>query len=269
MASLRIGARSLRPHGDAKESPMKNDLSGLRGKRIAVLAADGFEYVELLVPVKALRAAGARVDVISLHGGRIRGMNLTEPTGTVKVDRTLSDAMPDEYDGLFIPGGFIGPDLLRQSGDAREFVRAFDVANKPIATLCHGPWLLASAELVAGRHLAAWPGVRDDIVHADGVWHDAPLVRDRNWVSSRGPQDMLTFVPAMLGLMASGAASGVEIETAPEGAPVNGLSSPKYECPLGLAVKAARYLPGPTFRTAATLALGLGAAVFAFRRALH
>lgn len=240
---------------------MEYDRDALRGKKVAVLAADGFEYVELAVPVKALRAAGADVEVVSLHGGKIRGMNLTEPTRAVRVDRTLAEANPAEYDGLLVPGGFVGPDLLRQSEDARRFVRAFDDAGKPLATLCHGPWLLASAELVAGRRLAAWPGIRDDLVHAGAVWRDEPLVRDGNWVTSRGPQDLAVFVPAMLALMASGAAARAG------DAQGDLTSSPKPERPPALAVTAARLLPGPTLRTAALAALALGAAAFAFRRA--
>ncbi|KYF49030.1 permease, partial [Sorangium cellulosum] len=155
----------------------------LAGKRIAALVADGFEQIELTVPMKALRAAGATVDVVSLRHGKIRGMNLHEPGARVRVDRTLGEADPAEYDGLLLPGGFINPDLLRQSEEARRFVRAFDDLRKPIATICHGPWVLASAELVSGRQLASWPGIRDDIVHAGGVWRDEEAVRDGNWLS--------------------------------------------------------------------------------------
>src|SRR4051794_35648852 len=119
----------------------------LNGRRIAVLAADGFEKVELAVPVAALRAAGGKVDIVSLRHGRIRGVNLHEPASRVGVDRTLDEARAADYDALLIPGGFINPDLLRQSAAAREFVGEFDRAGKPIATLCHGPWVLASAGL--------------------------------------------------------------------------------------------------------------------------
>src|SRR4051794_16705947 len=130
----------------------------LEGRRIAVLAADGFEKVELTIPTKALRLAGADVDIVSLRSGSIRGVNLHEPAGRVHVDKTLAHASPADYDGLLIPGGFINPDVLRQSAEAREFVRAFERAGKPIATLCHGPWLLASAGLVSGRTMTSWPG---------------------------------------------------------------------------------------------------------------
>lgn len=148
---------------------MNLDKGKLRGKKIGILAGDGFEYAELAVPKAALKAAGADVDVISLHEGRIRGMNLAEPTRTVHVDRLVEDASVEDYDGLLIVGGFVGPDFVRQNEQARSFVCAFDRAFKPIATLCHGPWVLISAGCANGRRLASWPGVRDDIVNAGGI----------------------------------------------------------------------------------------------------
>ncbi|MGK3968391.1 type 1 glutamine amidotransferase domain-containing protein [Sorangium sp. So ce118] len=240
----------------------------LAGKRIAALVADGFEQIELTVPMKALRAAGAKVDVVSLRHGKIRGMNLHEPGSRVRVDRTLGEADPAEYDGLLVPGGFINPDLLRQSEEAREFVRAFDAARKPIATICHGPWVLASAELVSGRQLASWPGIRDDIVHAGGVWRDEEAVRDGNWLSSRGPQDLPAFVREMLDLFT---------ETTPihaAASPLAAQSSPARTSPPLAALSATAFLPAPAPSTArrllngvATLAVG-GLAVAALRRAL-
>jgi protease I len=249
----------------------------LRGKRVAVLAADGFERVELTVPCKALRMAGAKVDVVSLHRGKIRGMNLSAPGGTVGVDRTLADARAGDYDALLIPGGFIGPDFLRQSREAREFVRTFDQDRKPIATLCHGPWLLVSADLVTGRSLAAWPGVRDDIVHAGGTWRDEPVVHDGNWVSSRGPQDLKEFVPAMIELYAAGRSSNGEAHgRAPNGSGASSSesdqssssrrSSPQADRPLTPALMAARLLPGPGFRTVLLAGLVVGAAALAYRQ---
>ena len=115
----------------------------LKGRKIATLAADGFEKIELAIPLRALRRAGAKVDVVSLRHGRIRGVNLHLPAGRIGVDHTIGEADPGEYDGLLLPGGFINPDLLRQSAPAREFVRAFAASGLPIATLCHGPWVLA------------------------------------------------------------------------------------------------------------------------------
>src|ERR671939_1667588 len=179
----------------------------LKGRTIAALAADGFEKVELIVPLRALKAAGATVDVVSLRRGRIRGVNLHMPASPVRVDKTVGEADPGDYDGLLLPGGFINPDLLRQSAPAREFVRAFATRGKPVATLCHGPWVLASAELLDGRTLTSWPGIRDDLVNAGATWLDQELVRDRNLTTSRGPQDMAAFVPGMLDAFAQTAAA--------------------------------------------------------------
>ncbi|WP_157264398.1 type 1 glutamine amidotransferase domain-containing protein [Azohydromonas aeria] len=219
----------------------------LKGRRIAVLAADGFEKVELTVPVAALRAAGAGVDIISLRPGRIRGVNLHEPASRVKVDRTLSDASVDDYDALLIPGGFINPDLLRQSAPAREFVRGFDAGGKPIATLCHGPWLLTSAGLASGRRMTSWPGVRDDMVNAGATWLDQAVVRDRNWLTSRGPQDMVPFVSALLPFFA-GQPPTAETAAAPATAAD---SSPQRDAPPQVVLGAMKWLPRPSFRAVA------------------
>jgi len=248
---------------------MKNPISKrgkLYGVKVAILVADGFEYIELSVPSKALWLAGATREIISLHSGRIRGMNLTEPTRTVRVHRTLDEADPNAYDALLIPGGFIGPDFLRQSAPARAFVKAFATADKPIASLCHGPWMLASADVVAGRRLTAWPGIRDDIVHAGGIWRDAPLVVDRNLVTSRGPQDLAAFVPAMIELFATGSVTASA--NAEQNVETDGSSSPQREQPIQVALKAARYLPGPALRTLAGAAALTVASSFALRRAL-
>src|SRR3954466_2575424 len=148
--------------------------------------------------MRALQLAGAKVDVISLRHGRIRGVNLHMPATRVGVDKTIAEADPADYDGLLVPGGFINPDLLRQSAEARQFVRAFAESDKPIATLCHGPWVLASAGLLEGRTLTSWPGIRDDLVNAGATWLDEELVRDGNLTTSRGPQDMTAFVRGML-----------------------------------------------------------------------
>jgi protease I len=221
----------------------------LKGRRIAALAADGFEKVELVVPMKALRAAGARVDVISLRHGNIRGVNLHEPASRVHVDKTIAEANPDDYDGLLLPGGFINPDLLRQSAEARAFVRAFDQAGKPIASLCHGPWVLASAGLLQGRTLTSWPGVRDDLVNAGATWLDQPFVRDGNLATSRGPQDLIPFVQGCLDLFA-------EHAPIPRTAhPRVSRSAPQANEPPAIVLGAMKWLPKPSLRTA----VGLGA----------
>ena len=225
----------------------------LKGRRIAALAADGFEKVELIVPLRALRAAGAKVDVVSLRRGRIRGVNLHMPASRVRVTKTIGEADPRDYDGLLLPGGFINPDLLRQSAPAREFVRAFAASDKPIATLCHGPWVLASAGLVDGRTLTSWPGIRDDLVNAGATWLDQELVRDGNLTTSRGPQDMAAFVPAMLGAFAT---ASPEATTAPVRE-----SDPQRNEPPGMAVSALRWSPKPS----GMAVVGLGVVAAAWR----
>lgn len=245
---------------------MNHENENLRGKKIGILAGDGFEYVELAVPMAALKAAGADVEVISLHEGRIRGMNLTEPTRTVHVDRVVDRAEVDDYDGLLIVGGFVGPDFVRQSEHARSFVRAFDRAFKPIATLCHGPWVLVSAGCVDGRRLASWPGVRDDIVNAGGIWRDEPLVRDKNWISSRSPADLQVFVPAILELFAQGAEAPATGALA-RASTMNESSPPPREPPR-VAVTAARHLPGPAAAALAGAALAVTVGAIAVHRML-
>lgn len=165
----------------------------LDGLRVAILAADGFEQVELTQPRKALRHAGARSEVISLRPGKIQGINLLWPGKKEKVDRLIFDASPADYDALLIPGGFINPDFLRQSEHILNFVREFDRMGKPIATLCHGPWVLVSAGLVRGRRLASWAGIKDDITNAGGVYVDQAVVKDGTWLSSRDPHDLVPF----------------------------------------------------------------------------
>src|SRR3954451_15901417 len=229
----------------------------LRGRRIAALATDGFEKVELTVPMHALRLAGAKVDIISLRHGRIRGVNLHEPASRVGVDKTVEEADPNAYDALLLPGGFINPDLLRQSQRAREFVRAFDDAGKPIASLCHGPWVLASAGLLQGRTLTSWPGIRDDLVNAGATWLDQALVRDGNLVTSRGPQDLAAFVPGMIDAFA-------ETSRAPATSAPRRESDRQREAPVGWSMAALRWSPKPS--AVAVVSIGFAAAA---RRALR
>lgn len=211
----------------------------LAGRKIAVLAADGFEKVELVVPLRALQLAGAKVDIVSLRKGRIRGVNLHMPASRVGVDKVVTEADPDAYDGLLLPGGFINPDLLRQSAAARDFVRAFDHSGKPIVTLCHGPWVLASAGLLMGRTLTSWPGIRDDVINSGATWLDREVVRDRNLVTSRGPQDLRAFVPAMLDIFAEPTS---QLQTVSNQAG----SDPPLDKPLGWAMGALRWSPKPS-----------------------
>ena len=223
----------------------------LRNRRVAVLAADGFEKVELTVPVTVMKAAGATVEVVSLRPGRIRGVNLHEPAGRVRVDRTLDDVDPMDYDALLVPGGFINPDLLRQSAEAREFVRAFDSANKPIASLCHGPWLLASAGMLSGRTLTSWPGIRDDMVNAGATWLDEPIVSDGNLITSRGPQDLVPFVRGLIAHFAPGSLMLRDAE--PQ------MSDPPHDEPPSVVLTTMKWLPRPSVRAAVGLGLLAGA----------
>jgi protease I len=215
---------------------------------VGVLAADGFELVELAIPVAALRGTGAKVEIISLRRGRIRGVNLHEPARRVRVTKTLAEAQPEDYDGLLIPGGFINPDLLRQSAAARHFVRHFDEMGRPLATLCHGPWLLASAGLTRGRTMTSWPGIRDDLVNAGATWVDEALVHDRNWISSRGPQDMPAFVRAMLQHFRG-------LDPNPGAVAGHVGSSPQRTEPPKVVLAAMKWTPRPSLRT--VVALGL------------
>jgi protease I len=167
---------------------------------VAVLAADGFEQVEVTIPMRALRRQGADVRIVSLRPGRIRGMNFLFRGKKLPVDDLVSRARPEEYGALLLPGGFVNPDLLRQSNQAQEFVRQFDALKRPIATLCHGPEVLISAGLANGRRLTSWPGIADDVRNAGGTWQDDAVVRDRNWVASRSPLDLVPFCNAMIDL---------------------------------------------------------------------
>lgn len=169
----------------------------LSGMRVAVIVADGFEQVEVTSPVSALEKQGAEVEIISLRRGKIRGMNLLWMGKSISADRTIFTADPDDYDALLIPGGFVNPDFLRQSNQVLKFVREFNSSGKPIATLCHGPWVLASAGLVKGRTLTSWRGIKDDIINAGGNWQNKGVVRDGNWVSAQSPKNLIGFNSAV------------------------------------------------------------------------
>jgi protease I len=236
---------------------MMDGRKQLAGQRVAVLVADGFEQVELTAPVAALKEGGVEVDIISLHRGRIRGMNFHQPGELVAVDKTLAEARARDYDALYIPGGYINPDQLRQSAAARDFVRDFDVNGKPIATMCHGPWVLASAGLTANRTLTSWPGVRDDMVNAGATWLDQEVVRDGNWLTSRGPQDMVPFIRDMMQLYANAPGSN--------GALRRRHSDPQREEPSSVPDQAMRWLATPSLGAMLGLAL-LGVGVVAANR---
>lgn len=175
-------------------------MAQLKDTRVAIIALDGFEEVELTEPKKALEEAGAKVDVISEHSGEIQGFKHHDKAGKVRVDKTLDQARPDDYDGVVLPGGALNADQARMNEKIRYFVREMDRAAKPVAAICHAPWELISAGLVEGRKLTSWPTIQDDVRNADGQWEDREVVVDQNWVTSRGPQDLPAFNREMVAL---------------------------------------------------------------------
>jgi protease I len=171
---------------------------GLKGSKVAILATDGVEQVELIEPRKALDAAGAITHVISPNAGTIQGMNHDEKGDRIPVDRVLGDAQASEYDALLLPGGVANPDRLRLIPDAVQFVREFMLSEKPVASICHGPWMLVEADAVAGRRLTSWPSLRTDIRNAGGDWVDEEVQVDHTLITSRKPADIPAFSAAMV-----------------------------------------------------------------------
>lgn len=169
-------------------------MKNLQGKRIAILATNGFEQSELLEPQKALQAAGARAEVISPEPGTIKGWDKKEWGKDVAVDVPLKQARPDEYDALVLPGGVMNSDHLRTNPDAVRFVRDFVESGKPIGAICHGPWTLIEAGGVKGKTMTSSPALRTDLTNAGAKWVDREVVTDRNLVTSRKPADIPAFV---------------------------------------------------------------------------
>jgi protease I len=166
----------------------------LKGKKIAIIAADGVEQVELEQPRAAVERAGARTELLSLQAGEIQAMdNDIEPADRFKVDRAIADASVAEYDGLILPGGVANPDNLRQDHNVIAFLQAFFATGKPVGVICHGPWTLVEADLVRGRTLTSYPSIRTDIRNAGGNVVDQEVVVDRGLVSSRDPDDLPAF----------------------------------------------------------------------------
>ncbi len=168
--------------------------------RVAILAAPNFEEAELVEPKKFLEKEGAETDVISLESGKIQAMKHDEKSAKYDVDLVLAEADPADYDALLLPGGALNADKLRVEKKAQEFVKAFDKAGKPIAVICHAPWLLVSAGLVKGRKLTSYHTIQDDIRNAGGEWTDSEVVVDGNWITSRQPSDIPAFNRAMKSL---------------------------------------------------------------------
>jgi len=179
--------------------------NNLKGKKVAILAADGFEQVELTEPRKALQDAGADTKVVSPAEGRVKGWNHKDWGDEISVDVALKSAEPEDFDALLLPGGVMNPDHLRMDPDAVKFVRGFVDAGKPIAAICHGPWTLIEAGAVQGRTLTSWPSLKTDITNAGGNWVDQEVVTSRGLVTSRKPGDIPAFNREMISLFSQAA----------------------------------------------------------------
>lgn len=176
----------------------------LNGKRVAILATEGVEQVELTEPRKALEKAGAKTDVVSPKDGKFKAWNLKEWGDEIKVDVPLKSADPNNYDALMLPGGVMNPDHLRQDSQAVRFVKSFFEAHKPVAAICHGSWMLVEADVVRGRKLTSWPSLKTDIRNAGGEWVDQQVITDQGLVTSRKPGDIPAFSDKMIEEIAEG-----------------------------------------------------------------
>ena len=185
----------------------------LRGKRVAILAADMFERVELEKPRRALVDEGAEIEIVSLRSGEIQGFDHFTPADTVAVDRTVEEASADDYDALMVPGGVGNPDQLRGDENAVQFVRSFFEQGKPVAVICHGPWVLVEAGVVRDRRLTSWPTLQTDIRNAGGIWVDEEVVVDSGLVTSRKPDDIPAFNAKMIEEFGEGVHAGQREKT--------------------------------------------------------
>jgi len=176
----------------------------LQGKKVAILATDGFEESELLKPLEALKKEGAQVDVISPKPGEIQGFDHLKPDKKVHVDKELDHATPDEYDAIVLPGGAQNPNQLRTKPQVQKFVRAFAEAGKPLAAICHAPWILIDAGLAKNRKLTSWPTIRLDLRNAGAQVVDQEVVVDKGLITSRGPHDLPAFCSKLIEEIAEG-----------------------------------------------------------------
>lgn len=182
----------------------------LQGMRVAILATDGVEDSELREPRKALQEAGAETKLFAPKEGSIQSFKHHDKAGTFNVDMTLAQADPSQFDGVLLPGGALNADTLRVQPRAQEFVREMDRQGKPIAVICHAPWLLVSAGCVRGRTMTSYHTIQDDIRNAGASWKDEEFVRDRNWVSSRQPSDIAVFNREIIHLFSEKRAAAAE-----------------------------------------------------------
>ena len=184
----------------------------LKGKTIAILATDGFEQSELMQPKLALEEAGAKTQVVSPADKKIKGWNHKDWGEEVAVDVPLKSADPSKYDALLLPGGVMNPDQLRMDPDAVRFVKAFFDERKPVAAICHGPWMLVEAGAVHGRTVTSWPSLKTDIRNAGGTWVDEEVTVGNGVVTSRKPDDIPAFNREMIALFAKSATGSEESE---------------------------------------------------------
>jgi protease I len=185
----------------------------LQGLTVAIVATDNFEQVELTSPKEALERAGATVHILSAQAGEIRGMKHDEKADRFRVEASWNDADPTRYAGVVVPGGVFNADVIRTDKGAQRFVQALHDTGKPVAVICHGPWLLVSAGMVDGRQLTSWPSLQDDIRNAGGQWVDEEVVLDGNLITSRKPDDLPAFNAKLIAAL-----SNVESADTPSGA---------------------------------------------------
>ena len=176
----------------------------LKGKKIAFLAAEGVEQVELTEPWKAVEQAGGSPELVSVEDGEVQAFNHLDKADTFSVDKTAKDADASDYDGLVLPGGVANPDFLRSDEDAVRFVRAFFEQAKPVGVICHGPWTLVEADVVKGRTVTSWPSLQTDLRNAGAKWVDEEVVVDEGLVSSRNPDDLPAFCAKLVEELAEG-----------------------------------------------------------------
>jgi len=169
--------------------------------RVMILATDGFEQSELMKPKANLEQAGIETTVVSLKSGEIKGWDQKDWGESVKVDMTLDEANADDFDALLLPGGQMNPDVLRMNEGAIEMIKDFDSAGKPIAAICHAPWLLVEANIVDGKTVTSWPSVRTDLMNAGADVVDREVVTDGNLITSRKPEDIPAFSKALIGML--------------------------------------------------------------------
>jgi protease I len=189
----------------------------LEGKKIAFLATDGVEQVELTEPWKAVENEGGTPELISIKSGEIQGFNHLDKGDTFAVARTVKEATHEDYDGYVQPGGVANPDFLRMDEDAVRFVRSFFEAGKPAAVICHGPWMLVEADVVRDRTVTSWPSLKTDIRNAGGKWVDEEVVVDSGLVTSRKPDDLPAFCAKLVEEFCEGRHEGQALQTAGAG----------------------------------------------------